>query len=122
MPTATLNEASLMIDLVNLFQARFKDGGKLGANDVAVQLNASLIGVQKVIRFLKREKALVELASHDQHSEPKYVLGRQIDQDDLIKMIKEYLRISELVQNFDSSESALNRAIFAEIFKEFRSK
>jgi membrane protein len=102
LPKTTIGEATLLIETLRLMQTRFNLGlPLLSANDIASHFAISIDSVMGVILFLQEKGALVLTLQRIRAADSAYALKGDISHLDLGRLIKDYLDIDLIEQNFD---------------------
>lgn len=101
-PTTTLAEAALLQDLLKLLNQQFTEAKTpMTADELAEHFGMPLKSVQKVIRFLQKHQIVAEALPKKKSGASAYVLVRSVETFNLGKLIKDYLDIDLIAQNFD---------------------
>jgi membrane protein len=104
LPSTTLGEAAVLEAILKLLDERFTSAKPpLSADKIAIQLNVPFGAVAKTLRYLRRREVVVEALGKKSSAPSTYVLARALETFDLRDLIKDYLDIDVLAQNFDGS-------------------
>jgi membrane protein len=102
LPTTTLGEAALMSEILKLLNAQFVSAKKpISADEIAVHFDIPTTTVLQVLRFLKKQGVVVEALISSKSAPSSFVLARSVETINLGQLIKDYLDIDVLAQNFD---------------------
>ncbi len=75
--------------------------GPISAYALVRHFNVSLQGLHRVLLFLDEQGAIVRVQQKLNQQESDYLLAHEFTDQDLGRLIKDYLKIDEISQNFD---------------------
>ena len=105
-PQTTLAEAALLVEVLKMMQARFQSGDSpITAQNILNQHRVPSGAVANVLRFLEKRQFIAQIAEKPgrsgEEAKSAYTLVKAVHPDDLVKVIKDYLEIAKIEQNFD---------------------
>ena len=102
LPQTTLAQALLLEKIVHVLSLRSeKAEPPISIPELAKNLHFERVEVETVLRFLRKKNAVVLVEKSHPHEENLYFLTRTIGEADLIDLIKDFLDLSSISQNFD---------------------
>lgn len=104
-PKTTLSQALVLERVLQTLSLRFNTGaGLLTAEELVKQLDVSLSDIEIVLRFLKKQNVLSYVSAsavERDRGTAKLVLSKAVSEADLIGLIKDFLDLTQISQNFD---------------------
>ena len=108
-PQTTLSQALLLECVVLEFARRFREGdGAVGMREICKVLHATSTDIELILRFLRKQNVIAVVSKLKNDENATHVLIREVRDDNMIGLVKEFLDINEISQNFDVS-SLLSR-------------
>ena len=91
------------------FARRFREGdGAVGMREICKVLHATSTDIELILRFLRKQNVIAVVSKLKNDENATHVLIREVRDDNMIGLVKEFLDINEISQNFDVS-SLLSR-------------
>jgi membrane protein len=108
-PKTTLSQALILEQVVGVMNDRFNQGsGAITSSELGHQLDVSFSEIDPVVQFLKSREVIISVANESSKSTFCYLLARSTQGDDLVRLIKDFLDLGVISQNFDVNH-LLNR-------------
>jgi YihY family inner membrane protein len=101
-PKTTLSQALVLENLIGMMNAHFQKGsGPVSAFELSQELNVSFSDVEVVLHFLREREVIISVENGFDKSSLAYVIARAVNEADLVSLIKDFLDLSVISQNFD---------------------
>jgi membrane protein len=102
LPPGTFAEAVLLVEVFRHLKSRFHLGKPaISVNDLSREFKVGADSMMVVLTFLLRKRVILEVTSPSQKDVTQFSLARELHEDDLISLIKEFLDVARLSQSFD---------------------
>ena len=102
MNSTTLSEAALMMEILGEFKLQFQQRKTpLNLVQLAHRFQVSGMEIEKSIHFLKEKSWVGEVSIPNDADARYFVLLMDFNEEELRKVIQEYLKLTEIKQNFD---------------------
>lgn len=101
LPSTTLAQALLLKRLLEVLQIRFQNGaGPMPLSEISRELGVGGSALDRLSDFLEKRGRVIRLEGDSRHSS-SISLARPADESDLIFLIKEFLDLERISQDFD---------------------
>ncbi len=101
-PETTLYQALILEKIIHRFTEQFESGrNPLTVSELTQEFNLHESIAENLIEYLLRRGLLLEVSRKISRDESGYALAHRINDDDLLSLIKDYLNLTRLSQDFD---------------------
>lgn len=101
-PKTTLSQALLLETILQSLQKRFREGrSAITARELSSEFNVTHSDVEVAVRFLRRKKIVAQVVGTHPADGAPLMLARELNENDLIVLIKDFLDLAGISQKFD---------------------